>query len=293
MAKYQCSVCGYIFDEDATGFTYDDLLKCPACKFPKERLIPWEEVEKQMQAEEEAENEKASVAIVYAHPRDDSFNNAVLDAVCGSVGHYSLIDLYADGFEPAMTAQELALYKDGDCCDPLVEKYIRILDGAKTVIFIFPIWWYDMPAMMRGFLDKVMLEGSAYGIGESGLEPLRDIENTYLLTTSSSSTEELVEKFGDPIHGANIAAALEMCGFHNIVWENMGQIDTSSDDERREYLNGVREMLANDENSEKESFPTDEEIFGSTFEPSPEAEELLTAENEEASAIEEIIDEEK
>ncbi len=299
MAKYQCSVCGYIFDEEKTGYTYDDLLKCPACKFPKERLIPWDEVVKEIE-EENAEAGQAATLIVYAHPRDDSFNNAVLDAVCGSLSEYSLIDLYSDGFDPAMTAQELSMYKDGDFCDPLVERYARMLDSAKRAVFIFPIWWYDMPAMLRGFFDKVMLVGSAYDSDADGLHPLRDIESTYLFTTSSSTTEELVEKFGDPIHGANIAATLELCGFHDIVWKNMGAIDTSSDDERREYLDEVRAIFDSleaaeetEEGPDTEILPTNEEILEETFEVSPEAEEILDEIDEEAFEAEEILEEEK
>ncbi|MCD7819243.1 MAG: NAD(P)H-dependent oxidoreductase, partial [Lachnospiraceae bacterium] len=100
--------------------------------------------------------------IVYAHPWENSFNSAVLKEAENAMGDYELIDLYADEFNPVMSKAELAVYGRGKFLDPLVEKYNRILDDTDRIIFIFPIWWYDMPAIMRGFLDKVMLEGSAY-----------------------------------------------------------------------------------------------------------------------------------
>ncbi|MCD8336103.1 MAG: NAD(P)H-dependent oxidoreductase [Lachnospiraceae bacterium] len=181
--------------------------------------------------------------IVYAHPWDGSFNNAILKEAEKATGDYELIDLYADEFNPVMSKAELAVYAQGKFLDPLVEKYNRILDDTDRIVFIFPIWWYDMPAIMRGFLDKVMLEGSAYTTGAASLTPVRNISQTYIFTTSSTPTDVLVSTFGDPIHNAMISATFQIVGFQNAVWKNLGGIDASTPKERQDFLDEVRRML--------------------------------------------------
>ncbi len=182
--------------------------------------------------------------IVYAHPWEESFNRAVLNEACKAEKDYYLIDLYKDGFDPAMSSEDLALYGRGKSADPMVDTYNKMLDDTDKIIFIFPIWWYDMPAMMRGFLDKVMLEGSGYHTGAAGLTPVRDIQKTYLFTTSSTPTEGLIQNFGDPINGTMIAGTFEILGFHNAKWINLGGIDGTTEKEREEYLANVKRILA-------------------------------------------------
>ncbi|MCD8082989.1 MAG: NAD(P)H-dependent oxidoreductase [Clostridiales bacterium] len=181
--------------------------------------------------------------IVYAHPWKGSFNQAVLEEVRGTVGDSYLIDLYEDGFDPAMSSEDLAQYGKGGTADPLVKRYNEILDDTNRIIFIFPIWWYDMPAMMRGFLDKVMLEGSAYHTDAAGLHPIRKIPKTWLITTSSTPTDVLINTFGDPMNNAMIGATFRIVGFQNAKWVNLGGIDGLSQEDRQRFLAEVREML--------------------------------------------------
>ena len=181
--------------------------------------------------------------IVYAHPWKESFNSAILKEVLESLNDYYLIDLYKDGFNPVMSQEDLSLYGEGRSSDPLVEKYNDILEDTNRVIFIFPVWWYDMPAIMRGFLDKVMLKNSAYYTDETGLHAIRSIPETFLFTTSSTSTENLIHKFGDPMNGAHIRATFDIVGFHNAVWKNLGGIEGLTDKERKEYLTQIKKIL--------------------------------------------------
>lgn len=185
--------------------------------------------------------------IVYAHPWDGSFNKAVLEEVVNVLGEqkneYTVIDLNHDGFNPVMTAEELSLYGECKSSDPLVAKYNEILDDTQQIVFIFPIWWYDMPAIMRGFLDKAMLKDSAYSSDDTGLHPIRRIQSTYLFTTSSTSTDNLIHKFGDAINGPIIASTFQAIGFHNAKWSNLGGIDGSTDEERAAHLAEIRSFF--------------------------------------------------
>lgn len=181
--------------------------------------------------------------IILAHPWEGSFNQAILNVIKEQIPDHYLIDLYQDGFDPVLSREDLAIYNEGKTTDPLVKKYNEILDDTDRIIFIFPIWWYDMPAILKGFFDKVLLSGSAFLADEYGLKANRHIQETFLFTTSFAATEEIVEKYGDPINGMWINATFEMVGFHNGSWHNMGRIESSTLEERKAYLAQIKTLL--------------------------------------------------
>ena len=112
--------------------------------------------------------------IIYAHPYDGSFNHAVLEAATSALDKagrpYDVADLYADGFDPRMPAEELALYTEGGTLDPLVSHYQKLIEGASRIIVIAPIWWSELPAIVKGFVDKVMKQNWAYHATASGVK---------------------------------------------------------------------------------------------------------------------------
>lgn len=101
-----------------------------------------------------------NVLIVYAHPNPSSFNATLRDLAVRTLsqaGHSILLsDLYTMRFNPVLSAQEL----QGDLTDiqPEIEKVRR----ADLLLFQFPDWWYGMPAIMKGWIDRVFAYGFAY-----------------------------------------------------------------------------------------------------------------------------------
>lgn len=181
-----------------------------------------------------------TTAVIYAHPYEKSYNRAILDAVTEKLERdkraYELIDLYADGFNPVMSKEELALYIDGKASCPLVKKYNEILDRTDKIILIFPIWWYDFPAILKGFFDKVMLPISSYEMDGVKLIPVRDIKETLVITTSSAPTKDLIKDFGDAVNKVMIDSTFKAIGLNGAVWHNLGNIAFTTLDERKEFL---------------------------------------------------------
>ena len=178
--------------------------------------------------------------IVYAHPYEDSLNHAILERLVATLeakGHsVTVLDLYADQFNPVLSAADLAVYGEGKTTDPQVERYVQILDQTEQIIFIYPIWWYDMPAIMRGFLDKVLLPKSAFETENQRLLASRQVRKTYIFTTSAASTEDLEQVFGDPVRGTTMAGTFKDVGFLNPIWYNLGGIGHISQEEIDVYL---------------------------------------------------------
>lgn len=111
--------------------------------------------------------------VVLAHPNPASFNHTIAAAVMAALeagGHSAVLhDLYAEGFTAAMSTSEREAYHgDEPVVDPLVRAHIADLAGADTLIFVYPTWWSTMPAILKGWLERVMVPGVAFVFDASG-----------------------------------------------------------------------------------------------------------------------------
>ncbi len=104
--------------------------------------------------------------VVYCHPRKESFTAAVrdlvLDKLAGKGAETRLIDLYAQNFDPVLSATEHECYdRHPENCTP-VAAHVADLQWCDTLIFVYPTWWYGLPAMLKGWLDRVFLPEVAF-----------------------------------------------------------------------------------------------------------------------------------
>ncbi|WP_144744023.1 NAD(P)H-dependent oxidoreductase [Enorma burkinafasonensis] len=179
--------------------------------------------------------------VVYCHPYENSFCHGMLDALCRRYERegtpYEVIDLYADGFDPVLSRAELAVYNEGTALDPLVTRYQQLIAGSDRLVFIFPIWWNDVPAMLKGWLDKVLLAGFSWEATGTGLKgTLTYIESAEVYTASSNPTSFIREQTGDAIQRMFIEGTLWQLGIERGTWENLGGMDTSTPEERAAFL---------------------------------------------------------
>lgn len=179
--------------------------------------------------------------IILAHPWHGSFNKVILDTIIGKLDvdnrPYQVIDLHKDNFNPVLTEPELALYSKGEYSDPLVGKYQTMLKNSNQVVFIYPIWWMNMPAILKGFFDKVLLYGFAFNY-ENGWNPLLKIEKSTVITTSEQATDNFVES-GDPVNDIN-KNCLYSIGINNTTWFNCDHITAGSDEHRQAFLEKIK-----------------------------------------------------
>ncbi|WP_172332196.1 NAD(P)H-dependent oxidoreductase [Mangrovicoccus sp. HB161399] len=104
--------------------------------------------------------------VVYCHPKPDSFNAGVLRLVLEKLdaagAEVKVSDLYADGFQPILSAGELDSYLDCPGNVGPVEREVEKVRWCDTLIFVYPTWWYGLPAMLKGWLDRVLLPDVAF-----------------------------------------------------------------------------------------------------------------------------------
>ena len=187
-------------------------------------------------------------SILLAHPWHGSFNKAIFDVVTNKLAihnkPFQVIDLNKDNFNPVMTEKELALFSQGKFSDPLVEKYQKMLTETDELIVIFPIWWGDSPAILKGFIDKVMLKGFAYIQTATGLAgKLTHIKKAYVITTSETPTFVYKEHLGNPIDSVFLKIVLEGVGIKNNVWINKDMVYSGGQESRVDFLAAIANLF--------------------------------------------------
>ncbi|HEV2900056.1 MAG TPA: NAD(P)H-dependent oxidoreductase [Pseudaminobacter sp.] len=112
------------------------------------------------------------VLVVYCHPVPDSFCAAVRDAAVGTLTargwDVRLVDLYAEGFDPVLGIDERRHYHDRAPTDPALAPHIENLKWAEAILFVYPTWWYGLPAMLKGWLDRVWATDVAFKLPADG-----------------------------------------------------------------------------------------------------------------------------
>ena len=115
---------------------------------------------------------RVKVLLVFAHPGADSLNAAIRDravAALEKAGHrVDLCDLYAEGFDPVLTAEERAAYFDTEANRARNAGYVERLFAAEGLVFVFPTWTLGPPAILKGFFDRVMVPGVSFRVDEKG-----------------------------------------------------------------------------------------------------------------------------
>jgi putative NADPH-quinone reductase len=104
--------------------------------------------------------------VVYCHPKEGSFTAAVRDTVLARLAakgaEVRVIDLYARGFDPTLSRGEWEGYVDSPANRDPVAGDVAALQWADTLIFVYPTWWYALPAILKGWLDRVFLPDVAF-----------------------------------------------------------------------------------------------------------------------------------
>jgi len=192
------------------------------------------------------------VAIVFNHPYEGSFCNSILNAVTKGLqqAHHEvmLIHLDKDGFNPVMTSADLKAFRDKSPVDPKVIEYKMILEKADHLIFIFPIWWELMPALMKGFIDKVIFPGVAYDYinkNNTRMKPLwTKVKGITLITTMNTPRLLYFFLFGNAIKRAFMLGTFWKLGYKNRKWLSLNMVKMVSQKRRTKWLMNLEHRFA-------------------------------------------------
>jgi NAD(P)H dehydrogenase (quinone) len=110
------------------------------------------------------------VLYVYCHPLPESFHAAIrataLNALTDANHKVDLLDLYAEKFDPVLSEDARRHYHDPSRNRIGLESYVTRLTSADGMVLQFPTWCFGLPAMLKGFLDRMIMPGVAFDLGD-------------------------------------------------------------------------------------------------------------------------------
>ena len=189
--------------------------------------------------------------VVLAHPRPESFSHAVAQRACDglrSAGHdVHLLDLYAIGFRAVMSPDERRAYhSDTPILDPMVAEHAHLVGITDAIVFVYPTWWSGMPAILKGWLERVLVPGVGFRFNARGkVRPgLTNVRHLVGISTYGSprSYVKLVTDTGR----RTVARTLRLdTSFRcRTDWLAMYSIDTSTPKQRAAFLDRVEQEMA-------------------------------------------------
>ncbi len=185
-----------------------------------------------------------NVFVLLGHQKPGSFCHAIAATAIEELkaaGHEVVYhDLYAEHFDPILPDQEIP--KDAPLA-PVVERHCREVTAADGYIVVHPNWWAMPPAILKGWLDRVLRQGVGYQFGPGGVEPLLSGKRAVVLTTSNTPRDDELRLYGDPLENLWKACIFNMCGVEDFYRRNFESIIMSTPDQRKGWLDEVRAIV--------------------------------------------------
>ncbi|MBE9913913.1 NAD(P)H-dependent oxidoreductase [Paenibacillus donghaensis] len=185
--------------------------------------------------------------IVYAHPRTNSFNHVILDTAVNTLkknGHDVVVrDLYELGFQPVLTAADIASMRKGVIPEDIKNEQLYITE-ADVIIFISPIWWTGLPAILKGYVDRVFAKGFAYASGEEGIVKLLKGKKGLIINTHGAP-KEVYNQIGmtDGLKITSDTGIFDFTGIEAIDHLLFGSVPDVDDAARNQMLQTVEQTI--------------------------------------------------
>lgn len=190
------------------------------------------------------------VLVIACHPVPDSFGASLRDTAVATLragGHeVRVTDLDAEAFDPCFTAEERRLHLAHPSTKPHVARHTEDLAWCQMLVLVYPTWWGGQPARLKGWIDRVWINGVAWELPEGANRlygRLRGLRRIVVVTTHGSS------KFVNALQGEPgkrvVSRSLRlMCSpFTRVTWLAAYGLDAATADDRRRFTARVERRL--------------------------------------------------
>ena len=187
------------------------------------------------------------VVVIYAHPNPMSFNSAIMTVVKEELEKKSaevkVKDLYAMNWNPVLGTKDFEGYHKGILPEDIKAEQADI-SWADAVIMICPVWWYSVPAILKGYIDRVFSIGFAYEYTATGPRGMLTGKKALVITTSGAD-ESTAQQTGmvDLITKSVVNPIFGFSGFAQYQYKNFFAVPTVSDNERKQMLTDLRQLI--------------------------------------------------
>ena len=190
-----------------------------------------------------------NISLILAHPDPSSFNHAIaltaVDQLVVNRHYVAFHDLYAENFDPVLTAQEI---QTEHSLIPEISNYCDELINADGIIIVHPNWWGQPPAILKGWIDRVFRRGIAYKFhqgdqGEGIPVGLLNVHTALVFNTANTPPEREKAIFGDPLQLLWKNCIFDLCGVETFHREVFTTVVTSTQEERAGWLKKVEQIV--------------------------------------------------
>ncbi len=190
-----------------------------------------------------------NVSLILGHPTPGSFNHALAHtaaATLQALGHAVWFhDLYAEGFDPLFTAVEV--HRDATL-PPALARHVEEACAADGLIFVHPNYWSRPPAMVCGWVDRVLRAGRAYHFvpdGQGGAKPVGLLKARVGMVFNTANTPQEQEEalFGDPLEVHWRKVVFGLCGVPTVFRRNFSPVIVSTPEQRQAWLLEVEDAV--------------------------------------------------
>jgi len=189
------------------------------------------------------------ISVILAHPDPTSFNHALARTAVEQLkanGHeVHDHDLYTEAFDPLLPGREIP--QDAPLPE-VIEIHCQEIREAEGIVIVHPNWWGQPPAILKGWIDRVIRPGIAYEFleGDSGEgipKGLLKARTAVVFNTSNTSPERESRVFGHPLETIWRNCIFGLCGIDTFYRRMFTVIVTSSEAQRKEWLDEVRQTI--------------------------------------------------
>lgn len=179
-----------------------------------------------------------NVLVINGHPRENSFSQALVAAYAQGArkagAQLTCLDLHALTFNPNVTHDSPWQQNQ----EPAILQARHLIARAQHLVFVYPTWWGTMPALLKGFIDRVFTAGFAFEEteGGTGYAPLLRGRTAQLITTMDTPAWVYRWIYLAPGHNAMRRAILEFCGFEMARTLSFGPVRYSTPAQRQLWL---------------------------------------------------------
>ncbi len=192
------------------------------------------------------------ILLVLAHPLPESFAASVARTAREALersGHtVDLLDLYAEDFDPRLSRAERGGYFDVPYDSSAVAGIVARLKAADGLVLVFPQWWFNFPAILKGFIDRVFAPGVAFSHDAAGgriVPQLTNIKLLYALTTTGSPWWLVHLYMGNPVRRLLKRGIAAFCARRvSFRMLSLHDMDRTTEAKRLAHLERVRKALA-------------------------------------------------
>ena len=186
--------------------------------------------------------------VLYAHPNPKSFNHAILETTVKTLeskGHeVSVRDLYELNFEPVLKGSDFEGFQSGNTPTDIKTEQ-DFISKADVITMIYPIWWTGLPAILKGYIDRVLSYGFAYAYGEDGSIDKFLTGKKGMIINTQGTPNDIYDSIGmtDALKKTSDTGIFDFVGIETVDHLFFGSIPQVDDATRKDMLHKIEDKL--------------------------------------------------